>query len=302
MSESLDSSLTIQTPAKINLGLRVVRKRSDGYHELVTTFQTVDLFDRIRVEVIPDDDQLHVLGPVSLPSGTSNIVTRTLDYLRKLGFRIPNLDITLEKNIPTGSGLGGGSGNAAGIIRIADTITEQSITERLDEGDVARELGADVPFFLAGGTCRAGGIGEDIHPVDDLVGFALLAVPPYSIPTEEAYQHVDGSESQLDEEKYAKGEDLRITDWTDLDLRNDFEPYVRNQYDLHDRLKNGMLNFSEQVGLSGSGSTLYALFENLSTLRDAHEELDDQFDSVELFETKFVTRQEQPTVKETTGS
>lgn len=302
MIEDGFSSLTIRTPAKINLGLRVVKQRPDGYHQLLTTFQTVDLFDRLRVTPRSNDDNLTVSGPVTVDSGDGNIVVRTLEFLRRAGWEIPHLDIELVKKIPIQSGLGGGSSNAAGIIKVVSKLLNEPLPERLDNKDVARKLGADVPFFLSGGTCQAIGIGDELREVDDFVGFSLIAVPAYSVSTEDAYKQVTiGNDCPTKEEFFSEISPNPIG-WRELSLRNDFEPFIRKQFDLHARLKNEMKEFSDKVALSGSGSSIYALFENESPMQEAHKRLKDRFDSVGFFKTKFLTRKEQPTPEESTGS
>jgi len=278
---------TLKTPAKLNLGLRVGRKLECGYHGLETIFQAVSLYDRI--EVCPGrerDDLLEVSGPVAVPENSSNLVLQALDFLRSKVVKIPPLKIKLYKQIPTGAGLGGGSANAAGIIMLAVKLWGADINEELFEWRLARELGADVPFFLRGGTAKAAGIGEQLIPLTSQRGAALIVVPQTAVSTEMAYSKLTkrGKNYRSYLTTANPGEEMAWKSWP---LTNDFWPLIGPENEELVFIREELENFSGQVGLTGSGSGIYALFENEKIARPAEQELKNKLETAEIFRVNF---------------
>ncbi len=172
--------------AKVNLGLRVIGRRPDGYHDLVTTLQSIDLHDDLRLEAA-DRISLEVEGEIEVPAGESNLVMRAARALEGIapgrGARI-----VLHKRIPAGSGLGGGSSNAAVTLMGLDRLWGTGLA-REALGRIAGDLGADVPFFLHGGTCLAVGRGDEPLPLPDIPTRGVLVVwPGVVLPTREVYR------------------------------------------------------------------------------------------------------------------
>lgn len=178
--------IELRSFAKINLGLSVLGRRPDGYHDIHTTFQAIDLADEILLE---EDATLalSVDGPFDIPADESNLALRAA---RALAERTPGRGarIRLSKKIPPGAGLGGGSSNAAAILMGLDRLWEA----RTDPGvlySIARGLGADVPFFLYGGACLGVGRGDDLLPLPDQPEWTVLVVwPGVGLSTKEVYQ------------------------------------------------------------------------------------------------------------------
>jgi 4-diphosphocytidyl-2-C-methyl-D-erythritol kinase len=173
--------------AKLNLHLEVLGRRPDGFHELVSLFQSVDLADRLTFTPVPSAIQLRV-RPAGLGLGRGNLVVRALELLRaKYGVR-RGMRVTLEKRIPVGAGMGGGSSDAAAAL-VAGARAWGIRPSAPALLSLARELGSDVPFFLKGGACWMGGRGEIRLGSGRLPAFvAVVAVPKFPVPTARAYQ------------------------------------------------------------------------------------------------------------------
>src|SRR5208337_5341720 len=191
---------TIRIPAyaKVNLRLEVLGKRADGYHELRTIFQTVSLHDTLEFRPARRPGiTLQIQGNESLAKEDleKNLVYRAVEALRRESRIRPGVEIVLEKKIPAGRGLGGGSSDAAAALLGYLQFTGKQIgIARLLE--IATELGADVPFFLFGGRALGVGKGDEIYPLPDLEKRALLIVSPREIhvPTPDAYRWLHAPE------------------------------------------------------------------------------------------------------------
>ncbi len=156
-------SLTIRAPAKINLFLKILGKRRDGYHELLSLFLMVGLYDEIAFEPDPRDLRLFVSDP-ALTTGDENLVIRAARLLAQRTGLEPKARIRLQKNIPMGAGLGGGSSDAAAALVGLNRLWRTGLS-RSDLSHLGLQLGSDVPFFLKGPSALVGGRGERILPV-----------------------------------------------------------------------------------------------------------------------------------------
>lgn len=256
------TTLTLDAYAKLNLGLRVRGRRPDGFHEIASVFQTIDLADRlilterpdpgVRVTVSPDDAEV---------DPRDNLVTRAASRLRERLGTTAGVDIHLRKDVPIGAGLGGGSSDAAAALVGLNRLWRLNLP--LDElHDVALELGSDVPFFLQGGRCRVQGRGERIAPVDvsddDPIpnGTFVLLVPPWPLRTADVYRTFD----QLDSS-------ARLAS----PYANDLEAAALRLEPRLARYRDWLLAQGVDFGLSGSGPVYYAA---LATDRDARELVD----------------------------
>ena len=186
--------VTIRAHAKINLDLRVLGMRPDGFHELRTVFQAISLYDTIRC--IPREGPFAIECNVAgVPLDKSNLIWRAAEELwRSLRRSGPVGDavVQLEKQIPLQAGLGGGSSDAAAVL-MALTHAWRVPVRPSQLTDVAAHLGADVPFFLAGGTALGLGRGDEIYPLADLPRhWIVLLIPGFGVSTSEAYGWYDG--------------------------------------------------------------------------------------------------------------
>ncbi len=184
------ASLTVLAPAKINLFLELIHKRDDGYHELVTVMQAIDLCDTLTVERAASAIHLQVEGEKA-PAGADNLAHRAAALFWERSGVEGGVRIKLAKRIPVGAGLGGGSSDAAAVLRGLNLLLGRGYTaERLESW--AAELGSDVPFFIRGGTSRCTGRGEIVTPLT--VGsqplFYCLALPALAVSTAEVYGSV----------------------------------------------------------------------------------------------------------------
>lgn len=183
-----DGARRVRAFAKINLSLRVLGRRPDGYHEVDTVLQTVDLCDHLTFHRRDGAELRVTCDDPGIPAGSSNLVWKALDALRAEAGR-PRLGmaVRIHKGIPPGSGLGGGSSDAACSLAVANGLWEAGLkpsdTERL-----ASALGSDVPFFLRGGTQRGRGRGEQLEPLDALSGVSFgVLIPPLRVQTRSVY-------------------------------------------------------------------------------------------------------------------
>lgn len=183
----MSRSLTLEAFAKINWLLKILGKRSDGFHELRTILQTVDLADILRIEVAAGEGiSLETRGR-RLPEGPENLVWTAAElFLSRGGFR-QRVHLSLQKSIPVGAGLGGGSSDAAAVLLGLNSLLENPFSlSQLSE--MAARIGSDVPFFLAGGTVLAQGRGERLELLEDVRPTRLLLhYPEFPITAREAY-------------------------------------------------------------------------------------------------------------------
>lgn len=180
--------LEIRTPAKINLGLRVLARRPDGYHTVRTLLAAVDLWDTLVFEPGGEGLRLECDSP-SIPTDRTNLVLRSASRLEDLlGRRLPGARIRLRKTIPAGRGLGGGSSNAAAALVGLNRLFGLGLSRRVLHRVLAL-VGMDAPFFLYGGLALATGRGEHVFPLADVAELPLvLLIPGFGISTPEAYR------------------------------------------------------------------------------------------------------------------
>ena len=250
--------------AKVNLDLRVLGSRRDGYHELRTVFQTIELHDTLICAPRPGAFALACETP-GVPLDETNLVWRAAKGLwNALGRRGEPVDtvITIRKNIPVSSGLGGGSADAAAALQALAKLWGGSPVSLLRE--VAGSVGADVPFFLAGGTALGLGRGEEIYPLVDLPPHWVVVVrPPFGVSTAEAY-------SWYDEDRAAglrEARELQIlpVPWPTraAQMINDLEPPVLRRHPEIGKLKALMKEAGAiAAAMTGSGSAVFGLFRS----------------------------------------
>lgn len=252
-------------PAKLNLGLKVLRRRQDGYHDIVSVLQTVDLCDRLAFTAAATGETLVRCDHPDVPAGPENLVFRAVEVLRRETGVDQGVRVDLEKRIPAGAGLGGGSSNAAATLRALDRLWGLRLgPERLS--GLAAELGSDVPFFLTGGTAVATGRGERIRPVDwDDEFWYVLVYPGFPVSTAWAYQNVrigltetEAYGTFLD---FAEKSGRICADRLFACLENDFLPVVEAAGGGVTRILAALAaGGAVACSVSGSGSTLFGVF------------------------------------------
>ena len=271
-------SLTVTLPsfAKINLHLQVIGRRPDGFHDLCTVFQTISLHDTISVSAA--DDVRMTCGDKRIPVDERNLVVRAAQDLREYYKIRCGASIHLDKRIPAPGGLGGGSSNAAVILVALSKLW--GINATVDElYPVAERLGSDVPFFLYGGTALGMGRGEIIEPISDFdEKFMLVVAPDVAVATRDAFKRLKVRALTKQESKRKLQIcrfDLESADFKYTAFKNDFEISVFATYPEVERVKNALLDLgADRAMLSGSGGSVFAIFDKEETRQAAMKALD----------------------------
>ncbi len=283
-------SLTVRCPAKVNLALRVLRRRPDGYHDLDVVFQAIDLWDTLTVR--PDSELGMTCSDPALPTDDSNLVIRAATLLRhRLGRGDEGARLHLEKAIPVEGGLGGGSSDAAGTLLACSRVWGFHPTT-VEMQEMAGQLGADVPFFLTGGTARGAERGDRITKLEDLAPLPLLlGVPPFGVSTAEVFRgystRLTLPENGVSLRLVSPHKWLRENDFGSM--VNDLEGVVFDQWPTLKHFRDGLIEEGALGALlSGSGSTVYGIFRDHQTMRDAHRELRTRFTNWKVLPTRAV--------------
>lgn len=271
--------------AKLNLGLRVTGRRQDGYHTLQTIFYPLPLCDVLEVAPSRDQkDHLYISGQ-GYVDGSDNLVVKALNALRQSHGDIPPTTIALDKHIPAMAGLGGGSSDAAFTLKLLNDVYDLNLSKDI-LSKIALSLGADCPFFLFNQAAIATGIGEVLEPLPklSLKGVAILVVrPPIDVSTTKAYAALGLDKGEVGEElppsvldMLRDGNFKAASEW----LSNDFEKVVFEEYPRLKNIKNLLMEHGAFFSLmSGSGSAIYGLFEDIIDAEKllCHKDLDDCF-------------------------
>jgi 4-diphosphocytidyl-2-C-methyl-D-erythritol kinase len=248
-------SLTLSAPAKINLSLRILGKREDGFHALETRMVRIGVADEVLIETLEEGQATHLTcSEPSLPCDESNLALRALRAFEQETGIAKAWHIHLEKHVPAGAGLGGGSSDAAAVLRGLNDLCDQPLNlQRLAELGAA--LGSDVPFFLYDAVCDATGRGEVVTPVEWPHKLTLVLVkPPFGVSTPWAYKQWQSSQP-IDGVRYSP----QLCDWGSM--VNDLERPVFQKHLLLPTLKTWFLEQPETAAalMSGSGSTMFAV-------------------------------------------
>jgi 4-diphosphocytidyl-2-C-methyl-D-erythritol kinase len=255
--------LRLRSLAKINLDLRVLNKRPDGYHELRTIFQTISLADTIDVEYRPGPSRIEIKSNLNIPD---NLIVRAADKVMKATRRTGRIGFVLRKRIPLGAGLGGGSSNAAAVLLALPVLLKRPLPlEKLLE--LAAGLGSDVPFFLLGGAAVGLGRGTELYPLPDIPSRPIVVVAPgIHVSTAAAYSMLNRESAPAAPTSAINS--FQAATWQASDGVNDFERVV---FPLHPQLKSikgKLLKLGARPALmSGSGSALFGIFPS-RVLRD----------------------------------
>lgn len=256
--------------AKINLGLNVVEKRADGYHNIETVFYPIGLCDVL--EVNPSEtctDYSFSSAGISIDGDPDdNLIVKAYHLLRS-GYQFPPVDISLVKQIPFGAGLGGGSSDAAFILKALNELFNLKMTTRRLEV-LAAKLGADCPVFIKNKPVFATGIGNVFSSIDlSLKGYYLLLVKPdIHVSTPLAYSQVIPQKPELSLAELIK---QPISEWKNS-VKNDFEVSVFKAYPLIEKIKQQLYDMGAvYASMSGSGSSVYGIFSEMPEKNDLFE-------------------------------
>ncbi|MCD8140671.1 MAG: 4-(cytidine 5'-diphospho)-2-C-methyl-D-erythritol kinase [Planctomycetaceae bacterium] len=248
--------------AKINIFLEVVGKRPDGYHDIESVFCEIPLDDILSAEAIPGPDIVLECSDPSLPCGDGNLVVKAARALRERCGVAAGMRFCLEKHIPAGAGLGGGSSDAAGALLLANEAWNLRLP-RADLVSIAAGIGADVPFFLHGGTCLCRGIGEIVTPLQVGLPASLrlgLALPPIHSDTAAAYRglRLPAAGDVRGADDYVAALEQGDADAIEAASFNRFEETVFAAIPALGRIRGRLMDdLCRPVRLSGSGSGLW---------------------------------------------
>lgn len=265
--------------AKINWFLHVLGKREDGFHELCTVFQTISLHDKVffsegkEIKLTCNDNKI--------PVNERNLIVKAAKILKERFDVKKGAEIHLEKNIPSPGGLGGGSSNAAIAVLGLAALWELKIDfEELIE--IGEQIGSDVPFFFFGGTAAGIGRGTEIKPLEDLrENFLLVVTPNIDVSTKDAFACLNASRLTNKASKSILQICLSEAETLDLrqgNLKNDFERTVFAIEPEIERVKNKLLELGAvQALLSGSGASVFAVFDKQETRQTAQKALNENW-------------------------
>jgi 4-diphosphocytidyl-2-C-methyl-D-erythritol kinase len=257
--------LTLPAYAKINLLLRVLGRRADNFHEIFTVFQTVTLHDRLTFECLEGESLELECSAHGVPSDETNLVHRAATALREhFGVR-RGARIRLEKRIPSEGGLGGGSSDAAVALMALSSLWEIR-TDRTELAAIGARLGADVPFFLTGGTALGTGLGTEIHALDDITPKHLVIVAPgVKVSTAEAYVSLDApalTKAETTVNLPISRTSAQISDSLCEVIHNDFEPLIFRLRPEIKRAYDALIETGARCALlAGSGSSVFGIFD-----------------------------------------
>jgi 4-diphosphocytidyl-2-C-methyl-D-erythritol kinase len=298
--------ITVRSFAKINLGLRIGASRTDGFHELLTVYQTIALDDVIKVSVVRGTGIEISCAHQRVPTDASNTCYRIVEKtMSALGME-RRVVIEIEKHVPVQGGLGGGSANAAATLLALERAMKRSLPWQ-EKLRVAAEVGSDIPLFLIGGTVLGVGRGEQVYPLDDLPPIACVVVfPDAEVPTAKAFAEWDRKVAARDSKltparasdrmvelgrglsawlsEMSSGAPRQISrrgraenpllELVRAGIENDFEQVVFPEYPELSEGKSALERAgAKYASLSGSGSTLYGLFASKEAARGAAERL-----------------------------
>ena len=251
--------------AKINWILRVLGKRPDGYHEVVTVLQTISLHDELTIKLSENGPIKLTCDDPTIPTGLrENLVTRAVEYLQDGFQQWVGAEIHLKKRIPAMGGLGGASSNAAVTLKALNKLWQGAYIDVEEFGPEC--LGADVPFFLVGGRCAATGIGEVLTPLDDCPKQYLIIITPNAkVSTADAYASLNAAALTTSDSVSILSSslaDLNHADSRQWRLRNDFERVIFEIEPEIERAKNALLEAGAWGALlAGSGSSVFGVFD-----------------------------------------
>ena len=266
--------------AKVNLFLNLIEKRSDNFHNLESVFQSISLYDTIIIEKIPDNDLSDkekfklIISPLSADfvwnskviNTDDNLILKICEYFNN-NYDIPPLNITLEKQIPIGSGLGGGSSNAAAMINGINKLLNLSLSVK-EMCEIGAKFGSDIPFFIEGGFSKVTGRGDIIERKKDVLYpecYLVIVYPNVVISTEKAYTELKTlNEKSCFKEFLSISTDVEKFDFNKISTLayNAFEEKAILHYPEIKQVHAYLKNNSKYVLLSGSGSSVFALYDN----------------------------------------
>lgn len=279
--------VTLDSYGKINLSLDVLYKRDDGYHEINTIMQQIDLKDTIILKDREKGIKIES-NEKGVPLGPSNLVYKAWEQIRNKTGIDRGVHITIEKNIPLASGLAGGSANAATTLKGLNTLWNLNLSQE-ELMELGVNIGADVPFCILGGTAHAQGIGEKLKPLNSFSNkLVLLANIDVPISTAQVYENINlnSIDNRIDIDKLIQY--IQEGDLSSLakNMANVMEKVVVPKYPIIQKIKKIMIQYGALGSImSGSGPTVFGLFDNKAKLYRCKEELEKHIEKVYICKT-----------------
>ncbi len=275
--------------AKINLGLDVLRRREDGYHEVKMIMQTVDIWDKLTFCISSEPGIELAVGDAALPAGKDNLIYRAAELLIKEKNIKKGVKITLEKNIPVAAGMAGGSTDAAAVFHGLNELFALSMSLE-DMKKLGVKIGADVPYCMMGGTAISEGIGEILTPLPAPPACILVvAKPDIDVSTKFVYENLHAERLKVHPDIDGMIKAIKTGDLSGITERmaNVLETVTIREYPVIDKIKEQMkTEGAENALMSGSGPTVFGIFAE----REAAQKAADQIRRQELAQQVFVTR------------
>ena len=271
------NQVKIKAMAKVNLGLDVLRRREDGYHEVKMVMQTVDLYDELTFK-IEDGEGISITSDIGeLPLNEDNLIYKAAMLLFEKNGKTPGISVRLNKNIPIAAGMAGGSTDAAATLLALNQLLGLGLSKE-ELAEIGVKIGADVPYCIYGGTYLSEGIGEILTPLTDAPDcYIVIAKPPIGVSTKYVYENlhietvtdhpdIDGMVEAIQESDLSK-----VTD----KMGNVLETVTIKKYPQIAQMKQCLLeNGAENALMSGSGPTVFGIFLKEETAQKALAELE----------------------------
>ena len=285
-----------KSPCKINLSLDIKSKREDGYHLIESLFHTVDLFDTIKIEE-NKEFKISTSGKYKLNDNEEdNIVAKIFYHFKnEIGLK-KNYKINIEKNIPTGAGLGGGSSNAATMIKFFLEELNIKPDSRLIES--FSKFGADIPFFIKGGLSWVSGIGEKIYSFDFTLPYKIILIfPNINVSTKLAYSKFTESDFNKSDIFYIKNllDNFAIKNkeinFEDL-YSHTYNIFEKNVFNIEPKIKEykekAENEIKRKICMSGSGSSLFALYDKDENIDEDYNKLKNIFENLDIYKLNLI--------------
>ncbi|OGO79203.1 MAG: 4-(cytidine 5'-diphospho)-2-C-methyl-D-erythritol kinase [Clostridiales bacterium GWB2_37_7] len=263
---------SVKAPAKINFALDVLGKRPDGYHDVAMIMQTIALYDTINVNIGGNGIKL-TSDSSAIPTDETNIAYRAAHYLSKKYNINVGVHIHIEKRIPVAAGLAGGSTDAAAVFKLLNKAWDLGLSKE-ELRSAGEKLGADVPFCIQGGTCLAEGLGEKLTIIDTIPNcYIVLAKPSVQVSTKEVYQSLKLDEIIERPDIPAMLQGIKEQNLKEIcsKMGNVLETVTTKLHPIIPELKQKLMEFGAMGSLmSGSGPTVFGIFENMSSAQAAY--------------------------------
>lgn len=284
-------SLCLQAAAKINLGLDVLRRRPDGYHEVKMVMQTVDICDRLEFTRLSEDCIRVMTNKQELPADEHNLIYKAAKLMKDtFGIR-EGIAVKLEKNIPIAAGMAGGSTDAAAAIHGMDAIFGLGLSLE-EKQKLGVKIGADVPYCLMGGTALSEGIGEVLTALPDVPeAYLVVAKPDIDVSTKFVYENLHADRLTAHPDIDGMVENIRRGDLEGITSRmeNVLETVTVKHYPIIEEMKDFLKKQGAMNALmSGSGPTVFAIFEKEQTAHSAYLAMKEKGFTRQVFLTKFM--------------